>query len=79
MYYMSTIGALILRLGLWGISYYNHYKDPPTIVLVLSPYINYIDLAVQRCEVNGFPLGALSQESRGKPKAPTPWTLNPRL
>ena len=27
--------ALKIRIGFWGILYYNHNKEPPTIVLVI--------------------------------------------
>ena len=31
----SNVGALIIRIGFWGPRYYNCYKEPPKIVLVI--------------------------------------------
>ena len=31
----SNVGALIIRIRVWGIFYYSHKKEPPKIVLVI--------------------------------------------
>ena len=39
----DTIGALIVRIGFWGPSYYKYNKEPPKILLVIiwAPILLY--------------------------------------
>ena len=34
-YDIGNVGALVVRIGLWGILYYTYNQEPPTIVLVI--------------------------------------------
>ena len=37
-YLSRDLGALIIRIGLWGMLYYNHNQEPPNILIWASIY-----------------------------------------
>ena len=69
----ATIGALIIRIGLWGILYYTYNKEPPqnSAGNHLNPYMIVMTGAKGRCAV--LPAGdSLTPEPETQPRIPNP-------
>ena len=76
-----TIGALIVRIGLWGILYYNYSKEPPAIAFGGLTIANLaaggaavrLQLLLLRLVVRTHELFALVPKPQ-EPRHPTPGT-----
>ena len=60
-----TIGALIIRIGFWGILYYSYNKEPPQKIVLVIIWAPTLSVSVVQSAFACFPDQALGGCMRG--------------